>query len=129
MTGPKYKTPDEFLKVANDYFQHCADKGKKTTQAGLCVFADLNTKMAFNDLKERKDVEGSSITWKDLVSRIRLMLEDAAWQRGQTIDIFYLKNYHGMTDKQDITTNGEGLEINIVIGKQKRGRGRPRNEN
>lgn len=115
MPKPKYATPEDFLKVALDYFEKCEVDKKKTTQAGLTVFAGLNTKMAFNDLAKRKSPTNADFTWSDLISRIRLMLEDAAWQRGNAIDMFYLKNYHGMADKREVDLSGEVSSKQVVI--------------
>ncbi len=114
-TGPKskYETPEALSEAIQAYFDECAVQEKKTTQAGLCVFLGFGSKQSFNDQEKRAAVKDSETSWKEVIAKARLLLEDAAWQRGKTIDIFYLKNYHGMSDRQDITSNGEGITFNL----------------
>lgn len=90
----RFKTAKDLDDKINDYFAKCRSEETIPTIPGLCVHLDYASKQSFYDL-EKVD------RYKDVIKKARLRLEDAAWNRSRPMDIFYLKNHHGMADKHE----------------------------
>lgn len=93
---PKFQTPEDFQKVADDYFVTCLAKEEVPTVNGLALALDL-TRETLLRYAEKPD-------FSDTVKRVRTRLE-AAWEQrlaGNSVAgaIFWLKN-QGWSDKTE----------------------------
>ena len=93
---PKFSSPEEFQKVADDYFAACVAKEEVPTVNGLALALDL-TRETLLRYAEKPE-------FSDTVKRVRTRLE-AAWEQrlaGNSVAgaIFWLKN-QGWSDKTE----------------------------
>lgn len=107
----KYKTEQELLDKARQYFELCDENKVLPDKAGLRIYVDLS-KSTYGEYKEK---------YPDALRYIEDYIE-SCWARrlpyaNATGPIFYLKNAFKEDFKDrvenDVTTNGESLNVGI----------------
>lgn len=107
----KIKTPEEFDKLANEYFSRCEISGEPVTITGLVLAVGYNSKSTFYEQAKRPEFE-------DVVKKSRLRVEHEYEKRlcsasNAAGPIFALKNFD-WSDKQSIEHSGKvSAEVNI----------------
>ena len=106
---PEFETPDELEKVFEKYIQSRIDPEKKVNFVSItdfCYFADIG-QSTFYDY-------GKKPGFRTIIKRIQQFVF-AKWEkqlfmpgRNTTGAIFWLKNFAGMADKQEVQHNVSG---------------------
>lgn len=96
---PMYKTTNELTNKITQYFNNCIDDKEKATITGLALYLGFCTR------KSLDDYEGKDNEYLYIIKRAKLTVENAYEIRGQTMDIFALKNM-GWVDKQEHEHSG-----------------------
>lgn len=106
----KFKTNVELVKKIDAYFAKCDKDKSPYTVAGLALFLDVDTDTVRN-YEKRDEFFG---TIKRAKQKIEESLEVKLHGNNVTGIIFNLKNNYGWTDRQDFTSKGESVNVNIV---------------
>lgn len=108
------ETPEEFERLANEFFAQCEAKERRPTVNGLALALGLNSRQSLLNYGER---EG----FLDAVKRVRTRLEDE-WEQGlcggnAAGTIFWLKN-QGWSDKTETELYGkDGGPVHVATFK------------
>lgn len=100
----KFESPDEFDRLAEEYFQYCDDNNKPYTITGLACYLDVDRTWFFCH-----DQEGTP--YFDAVKRAKQRIlrdneeKSIVGKYNTTFMIFSLKNNFGWSDKQDVNVN------------------------
>jgi hypothetical protein len=93
----KWKSPQELQEKIEGYYQHCDEKDKPLTIAGLALWLDCDRKTLWN--------YGEQEDYFPIIKRARdhviTSLEERIAKEGKAGQIFLAKNY-GYTDTQQI---------------------------
>ena len=102
---PLFKSYIELMGKVNEYFEMCYDEKEKATITGLALYLGFCTRKSLDDYEDK----GEEFLY--IIKRAKLAVENAYEMRGQTIDIFALKNM-GWKDTQEIDhlNNGNSFE-------------------
>lgn len=103
---PKYKTAEQVLKTADEYFALCDTNHQLPEKAGLCLALGIS-RDTYNEYKK--------VRFPDTIKAFELYIE-SSWVRrlaGQaaTGAIFYLKNAfkEDYRDSHDVTSDGKAI--------------------
>lgn len=112
---PIYSSSEELSDKINEYFEYCEDNVDKVTVTGLALYLGFCTR------KSLDDYEGKDDEYLYIIKRAKLAVEHHYEVRGNTIDIFALKNM-GWKDSQAIDHSGiPPASINIIVDSKETG--------
>lgn len=103
--NPRYKTPEELEKKADEYFIHCKEAGEIPTMAGISYFTGFSSREAFTNQGKRNE------KFLRTIKRAKLRMYDAKFQlaatgkMNATIFIFDAVNNHGMINRRSENKN------------------------
>lgn len=106
----KFETPEELVKILQDYFDQTPVE--EFTVTGLALL--VGSKQLLNDYQDRDE-------FKDIVTEAKLIVENAyelsLRKNGRTGDIFALKNFNWKDKSESEITgkDGEPLISNITV--------------
>lgn len=103
----KFKTPEELLGRAYEYFDETLEKNEPITITGLAMALDTSRETLMDYEEKRGD------QFSDAVKRVKLVCENYAERKlfgsNPTGAIFALKNY-GWKDRQELGLDDSGME-------------------
>jgi hypothetical protein len=107
---PTRFTPDQLSDLLDQYIAHCKDNGEPIliTSFAIYIKADRSTLQDYADMEQ----------FSPIIKRLEDACEDCAARylysgKNPAGVIFYLKNKHGWTDKQEINVNNR-LTIDVA---------------
>ncbi|MDA3807753.1 MAG: terminase small subunit [Thiomicrorhabdus sp.] len=104
-----WDSPEELQAQIDTYFNHCDNKEKPYTIAGLAVFLEVDRQTIYNYEKKQQFFD----TIKKARDRIYNFLEEWCIMKGNAGTIFVMKNY-GYTDKQEVQYSEQPIPSIIV---------------
>lgn len=108
MWEPKFKSADEFLKKAEEYFE--TTPVKEQTRAGMCIALGMSTELLYK-YKTGESGEDFKKAAAFVYTRLEHKYEvDLNNKRNPTGPIFALKQY-GWKDNQEVEAKVSGFEI------------------
>lgn len=107
-----FKTPEEFDKRANEYFNLCKEQEKTPFITGLADFLDTSRKTLTNYKKEEGGRKGFFHSIKKALDKCEAAIEEGAMTNklNPTFSIFNLKNNYGWVDESKKILSG-GIRI------------------
>ncbi|MBR6907719.1 hypothetical protein IKN40_04435 [bacterium] len=110
----KYKTPEEFQKVIDNYFAKCDEEHRPYTMSGLALALglDRSTLVRYGE----KDLFANLV--KKAKLKVETMLEENLYRTGNNSGIiFNLKNNYGWRDQIEIADNDKLNKVEELLSK------------
>lgn len=109
----------ELRALIQEYFETWQHKGRPITLAGLCCYLGV-VRSTFADYANGK-YDSKINNFSNTIKEAREYIENDKLEKGllglynPTIAIFDLKNNHGYTDKQDVTSDGKPVNNTFTL--------------